>query len=80
MMKYQKEVKIMIKNDNWNWSEETMKAIIQDIYVRKEKYAVEAKTDIDKGIAMGYEFVLDSIKNQLEARGYKFEDWLANKD
>lgn len=73
-------VRKLIKNDNWNWSEETMKAIIQDIAVRKEKYENEAKTDIDKGIAMGYEFVLDSIKNQLEARGYNFEDWLANRE
>ena len=73
-------VRKLIKNDNWNWSEETMKAIIQDIVVRKEKYKNEAKTDIDKGIAMGYEFVLDSIKNQLEARGYNFEDWIVNKD
>lgn len=66
----------MIKNEDWTWSQETLKAIIADIIDRKAKYEKEAKTDIDKGIALGYEFVLDSIKNQLEARGYNFEDWL----
>lgn len=66
----------MIENEDWTWSQETLKAIIADIIDRKEKYEIEAKTDIEKGIALGYEFVLDSIKNQLEARGYNFEDWL----
>lgn len=66
----------MIENEDWIWSQETLKAIIADIIDRKEIYENEAKTDIDKGIALGYEFVLDSIKNQLEARGYNFEDWL----
>lgn len=68
----------MIENEDWTWSQETLKAIISDIIDRKAKYEKEAKTDIDKGIALGYEFVLDSIKNQLEARGYNFEDWLEN--
>lgn len=66
----------MIENEDWTWSQETLKAIIADIIDRKAKYEKEAKTDFDKGIALGYEFVLDSIKNQLEARGYNFEDWL----
>ena len=66
----------MIKNEDWTWSQETLKAIIADIIDRKAKYEKEAKTDLDKGIALGYEFVLDSIKNQLEARGYNFEDWI----
>lgn len=66
----------MIENEDWTWSQETLKAIIADIIDRKAKYEKEAKTDLDKGIALGYEFVLDSIKNQLEARGYNFEDWI----
>lgn len=66
----------MIENEDWTWSQETLKAIIADIIDRKTKYKKEAKTDIDKGIALGYEFVLDSIKNQLEVRGYNFEDWI----
>lgn len=66
----------MIENKDWTWSQETLKAIIADIIDRKAKYEKEAKTDLDKGIALGYEFVLDSIKNQLEARGYNFEDWI----
>ena len=66
----------MIENEDWIWSQETLKAIIADIIDRKAKYEREAKTDLDKGIALGYGFVLDSIKNQLEARGYNFKDWL----
>ena len=66
----------MIENEDWTWSQETLKAIIADIIDRKAKYEKEAKTDIDKGIALGYEFVLDYIRNQLEARGYNFEDWI----
>lgn len=66
----------MIENEDWTWSQETLKAIIADIIDRKAKYEKEAETDLDKGIALGYEFVLDSIKNQLEARGYNFEDWI----
>lgn len=70
-----KEIK-MIENEDWNWSQETLKAIIQQIVERKEEYEKNIKNDIDQGIVLGYEFVLDSIKNQLEARGYNFEDWL----
>ncbi|MFR7870900.1 MAG: hypothetical protein ACLU2L_00100 [Fenollaria timonensis] len=66
----------MIENEDWTWSQETLKAVIADIIDRKAKYEKEAETDLDKGIALGYEFVLDSIKNQLEARGYNFEDWI----
>lgn len=66
----------MIENEDWTWSQETLKAIIADIIDRKAKYEKEAKTDLDKGIALGYAFVLDSIKNQLKARGYNFEDWI----
>ncbi len=66
----------MIENEDWTWSQETLKAIIADIIDRKAKYEKEAETDLDKGIALGYQFVLDSIKNQLEARGYNFEDWI----
>lgn len=66
----------MIENKDWTWSQETLKAIIADIIDRKGKYEKEAKTELDKGIALGYEFVLDSIKNQLKARGYNFEDWI----
>lgn len=66
----------MIENEDWTWSQETLKAIIADIIDRKAKYEKEAETDLDKGIALGYQFVLDSIKNQLESRGYNFEDWI----
>lgn len=42
----------------------------------KESWEKDIKSDFDEGVVAGYIFALDSIKNQLEARGYNFEDWL----
>ena len=42
----------MIENEDWTWSQETLKAIIADIIDRKAKYEKEAETDLDKGIAL----------------------------
>lgn len=66
----------MIENEDWNWSQETLKAIIEVLIDNKEYWKQNIKSDFDQGVVMGYEFALDSIKNQLEVRGYKFEDWL----
>lgn len=66
----------MIENEDWNWSQETLKAIIEVLIDNKEYWKQNIKSEMDQGIVMGYEFALDSIKNQLEARGYNFEDWL----
>lgn len=66
----------MIENEDWNWSQETLKAIIEVLIDNREYWEQNIKSDFDQGVVMGYEFALDSIKNQLEARGYKFEDWL----
>ncbi|MFR9278407.1 hypothetical protein C7381_105141 [Ezakiella coagulans] len=66
----------MIENEDWNWSQETLKAIIEVLIDNREYWEQNIKSDFDQGVVMGYEFALDSIKNQLEARGYNFEDWL----
>lgn len=42
----------------------------------KESWEKDIKSDFDEGVVAGYAFALDSIKNQLEVRGYNFEDWL----
>ncbi|OXZ29882.1 hypothetical protein B9N57_07660 [Finegoldia magna] len=65
---------------DWKRSEETLKAIIMDIVERKEDYEKESNSEFDEGVIAGYEFVLDSIKNELEVRGYDFNDWIKDKD
>ncbi|MDU5808684.1 MAG: hypothetical protein E6Z65_05765 [Finegoldia magna] len=65
---------------DWKRSEETLKAIIMDIVERKEDYEKELNSEFDEGVIAGYEFVLDSIKNELEVRGYDFNDWIKDKD
>lgn len=66
----------MIENEDWTWSQETLKAIIEVLIYDKEYWEQNIKSDFDEGVVAGYAFALDSIKNQLEVRGYNFEDWL----
>lgn len=66
----------MIENEDWTWSQETLKAIIEVLIDSKESWEKDIKSDFDEGVVAGYAFALDSIKNQLEVRGYNFEDWL----
>ena len=67
----------MIKNKDWQWSEETLKLIIKNIFDRKNEYVKELDdSEYSRGLISGYEFVLDSIKNELEVRGYSFEEFI----
>ena len=66
----------MIENEDWTWSQETLKAIIEVLIDSKESWEKDIKSDFDERVVAGYAFALDSIKNQLEVRGYNFEDWL----
>ncbi|MFQ9981228.1 MAG: hypothetical protein ACLRVE_07405 [Finegoldia magna] len=65
---------------DWKRSEETLKAIIMDIVERKEDYEKESNSEFDEGVIAGYEFVLDSIKNELEVRGYDFNEWIKDNN
>ena len=65
---------------DWKWSEETLQEIIMDIVERKEEYEKESSSEFDEGLIAGYEFVLDSIKNELEVRGYDFNEWIKDKN
>lgn len=65
---------------DWKWSEDTLKSIISDIVVRKKEYENETDSEFDEGVIAGYEFVLDSIKNELEVRGYDFDEWISDED
>lgn len=72
--------KTMIKNDDWTWTQETLKSIIANIINRRDEYKEKEKTDFEKGITFGYSCVLDSIKNELEGRGYNFKDFMSDED
>ena len=65
---------------DWKRSEETLKAIIMDIVERKEDYEKESNSEFDEGVIAGYEFVLESIKSELEVRGYDFNEWIKDKN
>lgn len=65
---------------DWKRSEETLKAIIMDIVEWKEEYEKESSGEFDEGVIAGYEFVLESIKNELEVRGYDFNEWIKDKN
>lgn len=60
---------------DWQWSEDTLKELISQIIERKAEYEKEMETDFDKGVIAGYGYVLDSIKNFLDVRGYDFKDF-----
>lgn len=72
----------MKKSEDWNWSAETLKEIIRDISNRRDEYVKENdNSEYSKGVIDGYTFVLDSIKNELEGRGYDFRNWIdSSKD
>lgn len=65
----------------WQWSEDTLKAIIANIIIRKYEYEeeLEANDEFGKGVVAGYTYVIDSIKNELECRGYDFEEFMKVK-
>lgn len=66
----------MTKNEDWTWTQETLKAIIERIIERRDEYENEKKNDFDAGVVMGYNFVLDMFKNDLEFRGYNFDEFM----
>ena len=65
---------------DWKRSEETLKAIIMDIVEWKEEYEKESSGKFYEGVIAGYEFVLESKKNELEVRGYDFNEWIKDKN
>lgn len=66
----------MIKNEDWTWTQETLKAIIERVIERRDEYENEKKNDFDAGIVMGYDLVIDMFKNDLESRGYNFDEFM----
>ena len=66
----------LIKNEDWTWTQETLKAIIERVIERRDEYENEKKNDFDAGVVMGYNFVLDMFKNALECRGYNYDEFM----
>jgi len=66
----------LIKNEDWTWTQETLKAIIERVIERRDEYENEKKNDFDAGIVMGYDLVIDMFKNDLESRGYNFDEFM----
>ena len=46
----------------------------------KRRIWKESSSEFDEGLIAGYEFVLDSIKSELEVRGYDFNEWIKDKN
>lgn len=69
----------MIKsNIDWEFTEDTLKSIIIRILERKNELQIEfvKKTDYEIGVLDGYFQCIDMIKNDLESRGFEFDDFL----
>ena len=49
----------LTKNEDWTWTQETLKAIIERVFERRDDYENEKKKDFDGGVVMGYKFVLE---------------------
>ncbi|MDD7592983.1 MAG: hypothetical protein PUJ57_01915 [Peptoniphilaceae bacterium] len=62
---------------DWNFSEETLKAIVARIYQRLEenKAELDVTTDYGLGVVDGMEQVIDMIKNDLEGRNLRASDY-----
>ena len=66
----------MIKSDDWEWSQDTLKAIIARIIDRDNNREGEEKNDFNDGRHLAYYEIIEIIKNDLEVRGYNFEDFM----
>lgn len=71
----------LIKSENgWEWTKDTLKVIIGRIQKRSEEAEEEGNSEFDQGRQLAFYEVLDMIKNDLESRGYTFEDFMKDED
>lgn len=66
----------MRETEDWTWTTDTLKSIINRIIERRDDYEKEVSNDIDTGIVMGLNFAIDMIKNDIEVRGYTFDEFI----
>ena len=53
---------------------------VEETEASKEEYEKESSGEFDESVIAGYEFVLESKKNELEVRGYDFNEWIKDKN
>lgn len=65
----------------WLWSKDTLRAIFSRIAERKELLLKESvKSELNSGVDLGLFMALDMIKNDIESRGYDFEEFMKGDD
>lgn len=70
----------MIKSEiGWEWTKDTLKVMIGRIQKRSEEAEEEGNSEFDQGRQLAFYEVLDMIKNDLESRGYTFEDFMKDE-
>lgn len=60
----------------WNWTESTLAAIVKRIVDRNKDNKGEEDNDFNRGRHEGYWEVIDMIKNDIESRGYDFDEFM----
>lgn len=61
---------------DWNWTESTLAAIVKRVMERNEDTKSEEDNAFNRGRHQGYWEVIDMIKNDIESRGYDFDDFM----
>lgn len=61
---------------DWNWTESTLVAIVKRVMERNEDTKGEEDNAFNRGRHQGYWEVIDMIKNDIESRGYDFDDFM----
>lgn len=60
----------------WNWTESTLASIVKRIIDRNKDNKGEEDNDFNRGRHEGYWEVIDMIKNDIESRGYDFDEFM----
>lgn len=60
----------------WNWTESTLASIVKRIIDRNNDNKGEGDNDFNRGRHEGYWEVIDMIKNDIESRGYDFDEFM----
>lgn len=61
---------------DWNWTESTLASIIKRIMERNDDIDGEEDDDFNRGRHQGYWEVIEMIKNDIETRGYDFDEFI----
>lgn len=61
---------------DWNWTESTLASIVKRIIDRNNDTEGEDDNEFNQGRQEGYWEVIEMIKNDIESRGYDFDDFM----